>query len=151
MGKKDSAQPNDYEQKTEKKEDLSEMVENSNVISILKRLQQQMTFLERKVDHLTAMLENKSEREPYHSKFSGKGRRPYHGQAEREFPRGGYSRDADKRPGGYHKAKDSASGSKPFARSFGKPSGKPLGGKKKVFFAKKAKGKYQGERAGRDD
>ena len=129
-------------------DDQFEASGNSDAIRILKQLQLQMTFLERKVDRLTAMLENKPERGSRHSQSFEKGKRPYQGQGERKFPRG-YSKDDDMRSGGHHKEKGISSG-KSFGKSFGKPSGKGAGDKKKVFSANKSTGRNLGRRARRD-
>ena len=140
MGRTPDDKSNEIEQEIQKKGDSFNASENSDMIEILKRLQQQMTYLERKVDHLTKILEKKQDREPFHSPFSEKGKRSYHGPSERKFSRG-YSRDDDKRPGGYHKEKDASSG-KPFS----KPYGKKIRDKKKKYSAKKSTGNYKGER-----
>ena len=137
MGHKADNQHKERSPKIWQKEDSFKGPEDSNVTGILRRMQQQLTFLERKVDHLTNMLENKPDKESHHSKFSGEGKHAYHGSKERKFSRG-YSRDENNRSGGHHKEKVPS-----FGKPFGKPFGKRGGDKKKNFSAKKSPGKYQ--------
>lgn len=152
MGQEKNGRSEELEQEIGGIDVSLESFENSQVIGLLKRLQQQVAFLERKVDRLTDLLEKNPEREHYHSKFSDKGKSSYYGKSERKFSRG-RSGDDDKRSGGYHKEKDYSSGKpsgktfgKPSGKSFGKPSGKtfgkPGGAKKKVFSSKRKTGKF---------
>lgn len=114
-----------------KREDLYEGDEESNVIDILMQMQKQMIFLERKVDHLTKLLENKSSRESSYSKFPGK-KRSFSGPKDRKFSRG-FSKDDDTQSSGKYKDKE---------ESFSKYGGD----KKKDFFAKKIAGKSKGKK-----
>lgn len=155
MGQKKNNRFEELEQEVGGIDVSLESSDNSQVIGLLKRLQQQVAFLERKVDRLTDLLEKKSEREHYHSKFSDKGKSSYHEKSERKFSHG-RSGD-DERSGGYHKEKDHSSG-KPFGKTFGKSSGKTFGKsfgkssgktfgksggvKKKVFSSKRKTGKF---------
>jgi len=136
MGHKVDNQHKEYRRKPRQKEDSFEGADNSSVIGILKRMQQQMAFLERKVDHLTNLLENKPDKESYHSKFSEEGQRAYHGSKERKFAPG-YSKGEDSQSGGRPKEKTPA-----FGKSFGKFFGKRSVDKKKSFSVKKSVGKY---------
>ncbi len=106
-----------------------ELSESSDLVEMIKRLQYQMTHLERKLDHLTALCEQKAEREqPFHPKPFEKRGRPHHGHSDRPFSHG-HSRD-DERGGGYHKENNFSSDKpfgKPFAKPYGKPFGKPFG------------------------
>ena len=136
MRQKTDSKSKGFKRKAVKKEDSFEGSEGSNVIELLKCIQRQMTFLERKVDNLTNMLENKPGRETRQSKFPGEGKRPYSGSKERKFSRG-YSKPEEGRSGGRYKDKES---------SFVKPFGKLGGFKKKGSSDKKSEGKYQGRK-----
>ncbi|MEW5895742.1 MAG: hypothetical protein AB1650_08330 [Candidatus Omnitrophota bacterium] len=107
--------------------DFSDGGSDLNVLGILRKLQQQMAFLERKIDRLMEAMEGKPNRERNYSRFSGEHKTSY-GSKDRKFSRG-YSKDDD-RPA---KERGQSSFGKPFGKSFGK-SGMD---KKNIFPAKK--------------
>lgn len=114
----------------EERDEEAGTTDGRDLVELIKRLQYQMTHLERKIDHLTALSEQKQERDqPYHAKPFEKGRRPHHGHGDRKFSHG-RSRDDD-RPAG------------------GKPFGKPAGDSGKPFYAKMA-GKFRANKSRRD-
>ncbi len=106
---------------------VDENADDQKVISMFKRLQQQITFLERKVDNLTSMLEDKSHKGPGGGRFAQGGGRSY----PSNFSSGrtsGYRGAGDNRSAGYHKGGNSRSDS---SESFyGKPFSKASGGRK---------------------
>ena len=135
----------EHKKELEKNERSSQALGDLSVIEILKRIQQQMTFLERKVDNLTTMLENRSEKE-HHPKYHDEGRHDHHDSRDRKFSHG-YSKDNDSQSGKYYKENDSSSG-KPFGKPFGKPYGKPFGKSSGKPFGKSS-GKPFGKSSGK--
>jgi hypothetical protein len=166
MGRKAHEDFEERDEDTVTLESPAERPESSDLVEMIRRLEDHMTQLERKLDHLTALCGQGREREkPYYSKPFEKGRRrPDHGHSDRPFSHG-HSRDDDERGGGHHKESDFStdkpfgkpfikSHGKPFGKPFGKPSGKPYGkpfGKSsgKPFPAKKG-GKFHAGRSRRD-
>ena len=147
MGQKADKPRKEFRRKGGPKEDSFDGADDLSAVELLKRIQRQMTFLERKVDHLTSLLENKSGQESHSSKFSGEKKRAYPGAKERTYPGAkeraypgakerkfsrSFSKDDDRRPGGQSGEKES---------SFGKPFVKRGVSKKKGFAVKKSVGK----------
>lgn len=126
-----------YKRKDRENEETAEETDELNIAGILKKMQQQITFLERKIDNLTHMLENKSGRESQHSKFQRDDRDSSRGSSDRKFSRN-YSRDDDSRPAGHHKDRGE--------RSYGKPFAGASDDKKKDYSAKKSPSKFAGKK-----
>lgn len=151
MGHKSEDKYKERKYETGQREDYSEGSDDASMMSILKQVQRQMTYLERKVDNLTNLLEQKSGRDSYPSKSYGEERPARHESRERPFSHS-RSRDDDDRSGGHHGDREYSSEKpfkKTFAKSFGKPFGKPSakpfgkkdGDEKKKFTFKKTASK----------
>lgn len=132
---------------------------DGNVMGLLQKLQQQVGFLERKIDRLIEMQGGKSGSQRQHSGSFAEGRPAYRSR-ERASSRG-RSGDEDRRRGRSRDDQDAPSGkkfygaytTKPAGKSSGKsvrkspgrPAGKPAGksfgragtGKKRIMFSKK--------------
>lgn len=107
------------------RDDFREDGSGFNVLDILKKVQRQMDFLERKIDRLMEAIEGGSSRERGSFRFSGEHKSSY-GPKDRKFSRG-HARDDDGRIDGQFGEKGAAS-DKPYGRkSYGKSSGKPFG------------------------
>lgn len=102
--------------------------DHAQVIGLLVRLQEQVTFLERKVDHLTNMLARNAEKAAQLSRAQSEGKTFAHKSKERKF-----SRDFAKSES--HRSKGPSTDK---SHSFSK-----FGGKKKSFAAKKNAGGYK--------
>ncbi len=109
---------------------------DSDVIKFLKCIQEQITSLERKMDHLTKAVEYKKSKEPYAFKSSKESRRSYHGSKERKFSRGKHQGEDIQGDSGFVEEKKPSFG-KPFGKPFGKAFKKKDTGKKKDFSFKK--------------
>ncbi len=139
MGHQEEHPRKDYRRKDSRRGGLAENAEDSDMAGILKRLQQQVGFLERKIDRLTEMLEGRSGKTAYSSKFSAEKRPSPYGEKERTSSRG-REREDSRSPRTPRKEGEPVS-VKPFGKSYGRPIGKPLvrhgGDKKKKYTFKK--------------